>query len=102
MPCEKRVVLCSFEVTLQKNIDVKDLEVQGAVYVRTTCPAILQSLVRMLKQILGNFVSLETVTGIDDKTVPELITLISWKSGHLLEYFEECIDEDTVPCFFKK
>ena len=96
------MVLCTYEVAIQKKIDVKDLEVQGSFYVRTTCPLVLQSLVRMLKQMLGNFVSLETVTGIDDKTVPELITLISWKSGHLLEYFEECIDEDAVPCFFKK
>jgi hypothetical protein len=48
----------------------------------------------MLKKMLQNFVPLGTVDGIDDKTIPELIALISWKSGNLLEYFEECIDED--------
>jgi hypothetical protein len=88
------VVLCTYEVAIQKKIDVKDLEVQGSFYVRTSSPLVLQTLVRMLKQMLGNFVSLETVPGIDKITVPELIALISWKSGHLLEYFEECDDED--------
>lgn len=88
------MVLCTLQLALQKDVDLRDLERQSAFYVRTSSPAILTVLVRMLKKMLGNFVPLFTIDGIDDKTVPELIALISWKSGHLLEYFEECIDED--------
>ncbi len=55
MPCEKRVVLCACEMTMQKKIDITDLEVQGVFYVRTSNPAVFTAFVRMLKQMLGNF-----------------------------------------------
>ena len=79
---------------MQMNLDLKDLEAQGAFYVRKSSPAILETLVRMLQNMLQNFVPLSLVDGIQDKTIPELNALISWKSGHLLDYLEECIDED--------
>ena len=79
---------------MQMNLDLKDLEAQGAFYVRKSNPAILETLVRMLQSMLQNFVPLNLVDGIQDKTIPELIALISWKSGHLLDYLEECIDKD--------
>lgn len=88
------MVLCSRQVALKKRIDTDDLEKQDSFWVRTSSPAVLASLVRMLKKILQNFVPLWSVDGIDDKTIPQLIALIAWKSGNLLEYFEECIDKD--------
>ena len=94
MPYEKRVVLCSRELAKQMNLDLKDLESQGAFYVRKSSPAILETLVKMLQNMLQNFVQERRVDGIQDKTIPELIALISWKSGHLLDYLEECIDAD--------
>ena len=88
------MVLCSCRFANINGLDFKDLDVEGAFYVRKSSPEVLESLVLMLQKMLQNFAPLSSIHGILDKTIPELIALISWKSGHLLEYLEECIDED--------
>ncbi len=94
MPCKKRVVLCTTQYAGTNNIEVYDLEKQGAVYVRTSSSALLSTLILWLRKILSDFMPAFLARGDEHKTVPELIALIARKSGYLLEYLEECIDED--------
>jgi hypothetical protein len=94
MPCKQRVVLCTTQYAGTNNVEVYDLEKQGAVYVRTSIPGVLSTLIRWLRKILSDFMPAFLACGDEHKTVPELIALIARKSGYLLEYLEECIDED--------
>jgi hypothetical protein len=94
MPGKKRVMLCTTQYAGKNNVELYDLEKQGAVYVRTSSPALLSTLILWLRKILSDCMPAFHARGDEHKTVPELIALIAWKSGYLLEYLEEWADED--------